>query len=322
MNTAQPTRLCVVGSLNADLVFRAERLPAPGETLLGELSTAAGGKGANQAGAAARAGAMATMIGAVGDDEHGRFVLAQLAAAGVDTRLVFVRAGAATGAALITLGAQSSQNTIVVAPGANSALSVADIAHPDVHRAISDADVLVLQLEIPVETAIAAAGLARERGTTVILNAAPARRLPWELLGVVDVLIVNAAEAGVVLGQAPLEDAAVTDDDVEDLRRLGVSAAVVTLGAKGAAWVTPHSHGRVAAYPVEVIDTVGAGDAFCGCFATRWAEHQAGSVIDDAAINDAVCWGCAAGAVAASRTGALAAMPARAEVVRMLCRRG
>ncbi|MEV6931016.1 PfkB family carbohydrate kinase, partial [Dactylosporangium sp. NPDC051485] len=211
----------VVGSANLDLVVSAQRLPGPGETVLGgEFRTVPGGKGANQAVAAARAGAACAFIGAVGGDTFGRQLRDGLVAAGVDVRGLRTTDGP-SGVALITVDA-AAENCIVVAPGANAALTALE---PADRAAIAAADVLLLQLEVPPAVVAEAAAAASAAGTTVVLNAAPAAPLPGDLLALVDVLVVNEHEAAVVAGDA----------SIDALLRL-VPRAVLTLGARGAAY--------------------------------------------------------------------------------------
>lgn len=311
MNDPRP-RLCVVGSLNIDLVVRAPRLPAPGETLLGgTFSTSPGGKGANQAVAAARLDAIVSMIGAVGDDANGLVMLEALTDEGIDATGVRATESAATGVALITVadasspGSSRGENTIVVAPGANGTVTPADVDANS--RAIADADVLLMQLECPVDAVARAAAIAKDHGVTVILNAAPARALPVDLLALVDVLVVNRVEAeSVARGR--------------DLDTLPVPTIVVTRGSEGATIHRRATSRHVAAFAVSAVDSVGAGDAFVGALATRWAEHQAASALDDTGIADAMCWACAAGALATTRAGAIPSLPARAEVAALLRR--
>lgn len=319
-------RVCVLGSINMDLVVRAPSLPVPGETLLGtSFTTTPGGKGANQAAAAARAGAMVSMIGCVGDDAYGGVMREILRNEGIDVGHVQVRAGIPTGIAVITVAEKAGENTIVVATGANATLLAADA---DVARhSISGADLLLVQLETPMDVVIEAARIAKEAGVTVMLNAAPGRKLPWDLLAVVDVLLVNRSEAVTILAAATM---GVDEDELrglsverqlEGLERLGPATIVMTLGAEGAIVSHGRVHTRIAAFGVSAVDTVGAGDAFCGYFAARWAEHQVGGRIDAATIADSVTWGCAAGAVAATKKGAITALPTRSEVVKRLCER-
>ena len=247
----------VVGSANVDQVFRVARIPSPGETVMSNgFSTALGGKGQNQAVAAARAGASTGFIAAVGSDAFASQMLAGLDADGIDTRLVRTTSGP-SGTALIAVD-DSAENTIIVEPGANArliGLTAADTA------AIAAADVVVMQLEIPLETVIEAADAAAAVSTAVLLNAAPIRDLPDALLAALDILVVNEHEA------AHLE-AARPGVTLRDL----VPMVVITLGSKGALLqVRGRDDVRVAAPAVTAVDATGAGDTFCGAFAAALA---------------------------------------------------
>lgn len=303
------TRVCVLGSINVDLVVRAPRFPAPGETLLGgPFATYAGGKGANQAVAAARLGAQTSLVGAVGDDDQGRRRLAELAAEGVDVTRVQIRAGVATGTASITV-CESGENTIVVAPGANALVSGVDVEAA--REVLAAADVLVAQLELPVETVTRAAQIARELGTPLLLNAAPAVELPRGVAALVDLLVVNRGEARVLAGRpaarTAAEDARVELDALAgELLALGARQVIVTLGPGGAVWWAGAE--RHAAVPPEVdaTDTTGCGDAFVGALASAWGT----------APRKALALACRAGAFAATRAGAAGSFPFRAELRR------
>lgn len=338
-------RICVVGSINMDLVIAAPRLPRPGETLLGgRLERHPGGKGANQAVAAARLGAAVSLVGAVGDDEHGRVLRGVLGEEGVDLTHVTTRPDRPTGVGLITVasaaaqGGDGGENTIVVASGANAAVRPADVEAA--RAAIQSADVLLLQLELPIDTTVAAAGVAREAGATVVLNAAPAASLPDELLSLVDVLVCNEPEAHVLTEHLDVEVEAVGDaweadgaggagEAIDDgppahdillakLAALGAGASVLTLGARGATFMHRDAGRDVPAFPADVVDSVGAGDAFVGALAVRWAEHRAGGRFGTPEVADAVRWGCAAGSLAVTRPGAIPSMPRRADVARII----
>jgi ribokinase len=275
--------VCVVGSANLDLVASATRLPAPGETVLGtHFAEHAGGKGLNQAVAATRAGARTTLVGAVGDDDAGRFLLTQLDAAGVDTRSV-ARSTRPTGRAMIFVD-ERGENSIVVVPGANDDVAVDSL--PAAH-------VLLAQLEVPIATVGAALRLAREAGMATVLNPAPAASLGGDVLALVDVLVPNEHElAG--LGAA------------DALVAAGVGAVVTTLGAAGVRVVTHDQEWHVAPFAVQPVDTTGAGDAFCGALAARLAAGDA--------LDAAVRVGAAAGALATTRYGAVPSMPSAAEI--------
>jgi ribokinase len=285
-------RIVVLGSANMDLVVTAGSLPRPGETVVGrDFATIAGGKGANQAVAVARAGGACAFIGAVGDDAFAADLTAQLRGAEVDTSRLRVVPGP-SGVALIAVD-DAGENMIVVAPGANAtvtALTPADRA------AIAAADVLMCQLEVPVEAVLEAARVARAGGVRVLLNAAPARPLPVELTAVVDVLLVNQVEAETIAGTAST-----------DALLAAVPRVVVTLGPAGVAYADRQgTRLRVPAPVVSTVDSTAAGDAFAGAFAVAWAQGRP--------IEETLRWACAAGAACASRRGASSALPAGSEI--------
>ncbi|MBK8974438.1 MAG: ribokinase [Planctomycetes bacterium] len=304
MTTASGERtspaLCVVGSINMDLVVGTPRLPERGETVLGgPFATHPGGKGANQAVAAARLGARVAMVGRVGDDDFGRQLTAGLRADGVDVEHVRTAPGVATGIAAITVE-HGGENTIVVAPGANARLTVDDVAAA---RAVLEAAAaVVLQLEVPLPTVAAAVAHARAAGVRVILNAAPAARLPPDLLPQVDVLVVNRGEGRLLAGSA-----APGDDDTSlcrALRALGPRLVVLTRGAEGALALGPDGAVSQPAFAVATVDTVAAGDAFVGALAVGLAA--------DTALAPALRFACAAGALATTRHGAQPSLPTTA----------
>lgn len=284
----------VVGSANMDLIAMAPVLPSPGETVLGtDFAMMPGGKGANQAIAVARAGGSCTFLGAIGSDSFGVTLTARLAASGVDTsqlRVVYGRSGVA----LITVNAVG-ENAIVVTPGATAAFTALTEAELS---AVRRADVLVAQLEIPIHTVLQAARAAREAGTRMVLNAAPARDLPGELFELVDLLVVNEVEARAITGKGRDEPAALLSV---------VPRAVLTLGRDGA-WYGDRdgTELRIPAVPVDVVDSTGAGDAFTGALAVAWGEGRD--------LVDAVRWATAAGAACVRRLGASVAMPVRSDI--------
>ena len=300
-------RIVVVGSSNTDMVVRVPALPRPGETVLGgTFFTARGGKGANQAVAAARAGGSVAMIGCLGDDAFGDETLVALAAEGIAVEGIRRVAGISSGVALILVDA-GGENCIAVASGANARLGAEDAARSA--ELLSPDGVLLVQLESPLETAVAAARAARGAGARVILNPAPARDLPDELLGLVSVLTPNESEAerlaGIpVHGERGLERAA------SALLARGVGAVVVTLGAAGAYVATAEHRESVPGRAVEARDTTGAGDVFSGALAVALAEGQP--------VRDAVRFANAAAAISVTRDGAQPAAPFRAEILRML----
>lgn len=277
----------IVGSANVDQVFRVTAIPAPGETVLSHgFSLALGGKGQNQAVAAARAGASTAFIGALGDDGFGGSIREGLAADGIDSRGVRV-VDAATGTALIAVD-DSGENTIIVEAGANALL---DLRDRDV-AAISAADVLVMQLEIPLTTVLRAASAARAASTRVLLNAAPICELPAELLADVDILIVNEHE-GAFLAKDGLVSAL-------------APVVIVTLGAAGAVLYEGDAELRVPAPLVAAVDATGAGDTFCGALAARLAEG--------ADLDGALRFAVAAASLSVQHHGAVPSIPARAQI--------
>ena len=295
--------IAVVGSLNMDLVVRAPHMPIPGETVIGsDFRTIPGGKGANQAVAAAKLGAKVTMIGRVGDDDFGRAQLRNLGGLGIDTTYTIVDPEAATGIALITLDA-SGQNSIVLAPGANMRLTKEDINAA--RGAIVQSDVLVLQLESPLEVVTYAIDIAHAEGVKVILNPAPARPLPNETLARLDYLIPNESETALLTG-IEVADINSAEEAAERLLEEGVGTIILTLGARGAFLASAEESVHVPGYEVEVVDTTAAGDAFVGGLAVALAQGQNPV--------EAVRYGNAAGALAVTRLGAQPSLPTRQEV--------
>jgi ribokinase len=291
---ASAPRVVVAGSANMDLVGLAARLPLPGETVLGDdFVMTPGGKGANQAIAAVRAGAVCAMLGAIGSDAFGVTIKARLNASGVDTGNLRTSYGA-SGVAVIMVD-RAGENSIIVSPGANSSFAGLSAAETTV---IAESDVLVCQQEIPVDTVVAAAQAAQAGGTRVILNAAPARELPPELVAAVDLLVVNESEARAITGSA--------EPDVAGLLAL-VPRVVLTLGGAGS-WYADREGAdeRIPAYAVDVVDTTAAGDAFTGALAVAWGEGRD--------LVDAVRWANAAGAACVRKVGASNALPTRAEI--------
>ncbi len=295
--TAQIT---VVGSLNMDLVARTHHIPQPGETILGgELHTLPGGKGANQAVAAARLGGSVAMVGRVGEDAFTGPLLDNLAAAGVDYTFVSRDSGAATGVALIVVD-DAGQNSIVVTSGANMRLVPADVNAAE--TAIAGAKVLLLQLESPLEAVTRAAEVARSHGVTVILNPAPAQPLPASLLALVDVLIPNETETALLTGQI-INNQAEAEAAAVKLRQSGVGTVILTLGERGALLTSATETKLFPAFKITPVDTTAAGDAFVGGLAVALAEGKP--------LAEAVRWGNAAGALAATQLGAQPSLPTR-----------
>jgi ribokinase len=295
-------RLTILGSLNMDISVAVRRLPAPGETVLGSGAVIApGGKGANQAVAAARLGASVRMIGCVGDDAFASLAVAALQAEGVDVGGVRVAERSATGLALITVDS-AGENMIAVAPGANGMVGDAEIA-----ASLSGAcDLLVLSAEVPVAALAAVLARAGASGVTCLLNLAPAPAEPAALLaGGVDWLVVNESEAAAVTGHgvAGLAEAAVA---ARDLCGLGARHAVITAGSQGAALAGRGTAAAIPAFSVRSVDSVGAGDAFVAALAVALAAGVP--------PGDAVRVACAAGATATTRRGTQDALPHPADI--------
>ena len=283
--------VCVVGSANLDLVATAARAPAPGETVLGRsYAEHAGGKGLNQAVAAARSGAATAFLGALGTDDAAARLRAVLEHDGIDHAGVRVVDGLPSGRALITVG-DDGENSIVVVAGANGAVVV---------DSIPPARVVLAQLEIPLDTIIEAFRLARRSGATTVLNPAPAAELPDELVELTDIVIPNQHEVTLLGGP-------------EHLLERGPTTVIVTLGGDGARWFSPTGATAIPPLQVDPVDTTGAGDAFCGAFCARLA---AGDPIDIA-----LTWATAAGALATTVPGAVPSLPHAAAIRAALAER-
>ena len=288
--TTSPPRICVLGSVNLDLVIQTPRFPKPGETLLGgPFETFAGGTGANQAVAAARLGAHVDFLGCVGNDDGGRLARKAFEDAGMNCDGLDTRVGEHTGVGLITVNPEG-ENHIVVAPGANYAMTPAWVAE---HAAtIRASQTLLLQLEVPIKVNQAAARIAFDCGVPVVLNAAPAASLPAEFLACVHTLIVNQHE-------------------FDSLERLHVPRLIVTLGQDGAVCWDQDMTGkrretRQASFPIEPVDTTAAGDAFCAATTVAALENDHPA--------EFLSFGAAAGALACTVAGAIPALPYRAQV--------
>jgi len=326
-------KVTVVGSINIDLVTQVTSFPRPGETILGgDLQTIAGGKGANQAVAAARLGAEVTMVGRVGDDVFasqlktnlaaegigrvGDDVFASqlktnLAAEGIDVTHVSASSDTASGVALILVD-KEGQNNIVVASGANARVTPEDV--DQAVEAIATAEVLLLQLEIPLESVCRAAEIAQKHGVKVILNPAPARPLPVDLLSLIDILIPNESEASLLMSAldgSPTMSPKELLPSAAKLRSFGVEAVILTAGEQGAFLVEAGGTRRFPAFSVkQVVDTTAAGDAFVAGLATAIAEGKQ--------LAEAVLWGNAAGMLTVTRAGAQPSLPSRTEIAALL----
>jgi len=296
--------IIVIGSLNADLVVRAPRFPAPGETISGEdLSIIPGGKGANQAVAAARQGASVAMVGRVGDDSFGPTLIQNLKDNNVNTNNVR-KTGSATGTATIIVDS-SGQNSIVLSPGANGRMTSADVETVS----FQDAELLLLQLEIPLETVVQAASIAHQNGLRVILNPAPARPLPDSLLANIDILVPNESELQLLSGK-PVTDLDSAESAANVLQEKGVNTIIVTLGGSGALLVSGEKSVHVPTFKVDVVDTTAAGDAFIGGLAA--------ALLKGKSLEEAVRYGNASGALAATKFGAQPSLPTAEDVENLL----
>ncbi len=295
--------IVVIGSCNTDMVINMERLPLPGETLLGgKFFMNAGGKGANQAVAAARLGGKVNFIAKVGNDPFGIRSIDQYKAEGIGTKHVVVDKEHPSGVALILVDAHG-ENSIAVASGANAHLLPADI--DEARAAIKEGDIVLMQLETPMKTIEHAALIAKQAGKKVILNPAPAQPLSGSLLGCLYMLIANETEAGFISGiQITDMDSVARAADV--ICSKGVENVVITLGSKGAFVKERGAYHQVPALKVKAVDATAAGDTFCGAVCVALAEEKN--------IIEAVEFACQASAVTVTRMGAQSSLPYRSEV--------
>ena len=292
------TDVFVVGSINQDFVLKVERRPEPGETVTDAvLSTFSGGKGANQAAAAAMLGASVAMLGRVGDDEFGEVQLRNLRDQGVDPDLVERLPGWKTGSAFITV-TPDGENAITVAPGANRGLTEEDLEAAAV--AIADSEILVAQMEVSPETVAKAVEVAAQVGTRVLVNLAPPFEVARDLLENLDPLVVNEHEAAFLLG-GKVEGVEGALSAAPKLLELGPRSAVITLGAEGAVFADGENTGHLPAPEADVVDTTGAGDAFVGALAVKLAQG--------APLGEAVAYAARAGAAAVTKEGAQGSLP-------------
>jgi ribokinase len=294
-----------------DLVVHAPRLPVPGETVFaGAFTTAPGGKGANQAVAAARLDAEVIMVGRTGADDFGRALRSNLHAAGVDTSHIGEDRDAATGVAVIAVE-EGGQNTIIVASGANMRVSRADV---DAARsAITEASALIVQLELPLDVVAYSMRLARGAGLLIVLNPAPAQALPLEFLALSDVLVPNESEASRLTGIA-VRDASSAEAAARALAPDGVPVVVVTLGAQGALLWHQRSAQFIPPFTVHAVDATAAGDAFVGALTTALLRAPQGEPLSPASLRLALREASAAGALTATKPGAQPSLPTRAEL--------
>lgn len=297
------TEIVVVGSTNVDMVARVAHLPLPGETIgEAEYSVAYGGKGANQAVAAAKAGGHVTFVSYLGEDVYTDALLASFKEAGINTEYIRKLRGVSTGVALIFVS-EAGENSIAVAPGANGLLQGDGVR--ELFPLIERAGVLVLQLEIPFPTVTALVEYAHSVGTKVVLNPAPAKKIPLDLLRQVDVLILNETEAAFITGKSFQEAEAM--DMAQYLCGEGVQTVILTLGKKGSVVAGKGLAESIPSYKVKAVDTTGAGDTFCGAFVARWMEGSD--------VLASVRFATAAAALSVTRAGAQPSIPSKEEVL-------
>ena len=303
----KPPRIVIVGSSGTDMIIKLDRIPRPGETLLGgEFHITGGGKGANQAVSAARAGGRVAFVARLGQDDFGDQAIAAFAKEGIDVEHIYRDPKVSTGVALIFVD-QHGENSIGVAPGANGRLSPADLKKA--REIFSGAGVMVVQLEIPLQTVQSAALLAAKAGARVILNPAPARALPDVLLRHVSILTPNETEAELLTGIRVDSDSAAAKA-ASVLRGRGVQTVILTLGARGALLAGDGPAQLVPGFKVKAVDTTGAGDVFNGALAVALAEQQP--------LIDAVRFANAAAAISVTRLGAQPSAPSRREIQRLI----
>lgn len=304
-------KLAVLGSINADHILNLAHFPRPGETVIGkQYQIAFGGKGANQAVAAGRAGADIAFIACVGADDIGERIRQQLQQDRIDTTPIETVADESTGVAMIFVNGEG-ENNIGIYSGANAALTPARVAQHQ--QVIADADALLMQLESPLESVLAAAKIARAHHTQVILNPAPATALSDELLALIDIITPNETEAEILTGIAVKsdEDAARA---AQALHVKGIDTVLITLGRRGV-WLSEQGNGvRIPGFSVQAIDTIAAGDTFNGAFIT--------ARLEDVPMHDAVRFAHAAAAIAVTRPGAQPSVPWRAEIDAFLQQQG
>jgi ribokinase len=300
------SRVVVVGSLNVDLVVGMERLPQPGETVLAHsFDRHAGGKGLNQAVACARLGGNVTMLGAVGDDASGTWLRSILQEDGIDGSNVRTLPGP-SGTALIEVE-NGGENRIVVVPGANAQISAHDITAGI--RDLADVGIVLVQAEMPLPLVEAALRAAHERGAITIFNPSPVTDFSRDLLKLVSVIVPNEHEAAILTGMDTTSSVDATEAALR-FNEIGIGTAIITRGGKGCVWASGANTGSVPTFKVQPVDTVGAGDAFCGGLAAALSFGLP--------MSEALRWASATGALATTKAGAVSSLPYRESVEELL----
>ena len=301
-------KVAILGSINVDTTYHMERFPEPGETLAAkDKSSAPGGKGANQAVAAARSGSQTYFIGMVGTDAEGKFMREALQADGIDTSHIGNDSHHGTGTALVTLDA-NGQNDIMVYGGANQAMTTANLK--DLDALMEEVDFLVTQFETPQEVALAAFKTAKAHDVITVLNPAPAKEILPELLAYTDVIAPNETESTLLSGIEITDEASLVQT-AQAFQAKGVTTTLITLGSKGAFFATKDDHGIVPAFKVKAVDTTAAGDTFLGALISQ---------LDPAMANlaDAIRYAQRASSLTVQRMGAMPSIPTEAEVTAAL----
>lgn len=303
--------LTVLGSINADHVISVPYFAKPGETLTGHsYHIAYGGKGANQAVAAARLGAKVSFIGCIGNDDIGRAMKSAFAQDGINTHSIKTIENEMTGIAMIQV-AESGENSIVISAGANGHLDEAVVA--EYQAEIAQAECLLMQLETPLPAIIQAAKIAKEKGTKVILNPAPAQALPYELLSLLDMITPNETEAEILTGVKVIDESS-AQQAAQVFHQKGIEKVLITLGSKGV-FVSENGVGQiVASFRVKAVDTTAAGDTFNGALVT--------AMLEDKPLNEAILFAHASAAISVTRKGAQPSIPTRQEALEFLNQQG
>lgn len=298
-------KVTVVGSLNVDTTLRIKRMPLPGETLAAaNKSNAAGGKGANQAVAAARSGAKTAFIGQVGDDDGGKMMISDLKENGIDTTGIRENEQVGTGSAVILLD-EDSQNSILVYGGANQQLSVADVAAAK--QQIAAADFVIAQFETPQDATLKAFQIAKENGVKTILNPAPAHEIDPAVLKLTDLIIPNETESAALTGIIVTDETSMLMSAAK-FAQMGVRNLIITVGAKGAFYCTQDGYNFVPAFKVNAVDTTAAGDTFIGALSSQLKPDMSN-------IEKALVYAQRASSLAVQKMGALPSIPTHDEII-------